>query len=333
MGILSIAFPYAWMGVGLLSLFFIRYQKKLAILGLILLIAGLPIFVNVFAGAKPAVFKSEKQPGHIRIMQLNTMHLPGVDPYFKDKLAKRYAFVQFLNTYKPEILCLQEFTEYDGNGLRSNIALLADSLGYRFHAFIPHFTTVQPYGIVHHGNAIFSKWPISNYAAHPYPGRKYPEMLLWADIRLGNRTLRVISTHFQSMHLTRKVETLPLDTLHWEDSTIINSGNLLRKMKHFQAYHQLQAQTLRQFTDTVQKPFLLGMDMNSVPSSFVYKQVSKGLQDVYLEKGFGFGKTFKNKQPALRIDYLFASPGIKVEQVGIFELSLSDHYAILADFQ
>jgi endonuclease/exonuclease/phosphatase family metal-dependent hydrolase len=71
--------------------------------------------------------------------------------------------------------------------------------------------------------------------------------------------------------------------------------------------------------------------MNAVPSSFVYHQMRKGLNDAFLEKGWGFGRTYDSLSPTLRIDVLFTSPSIKTIQYHSPRLHLSDHLPIITD--
>jgi endonuclease/exonuclease/phosphatase family metal-dependent hydrolase len=57
------------------------------------------------------------------------------------------------------------------------------------------------------------------------------------------------------------------------------------------------------------------------------------MQDAFLKKGFGFGRTFSNISPTLRIDYILATKDLKIEQFNKGNLNVSDHYPIMADFK
>jgi endonuclease/exonuclease/phosphatase family metal-dependent hydrolase len=71
-------------------------------------------------------------------------------------------------------------------------------------------------------------------------------------------------------------------------------------------------------------------DFNDTPNSYSYFTIRGKLRDAFLEKGFGFGRTYSGIAPTLRIDYIFASPSIEVLSFRRIKKVLSDHYPIIA---
>jgi len=61
--------------------------------------------------------------------------------------------------------------------------------------------------------------------------------------------------------------------------------------------------------------------------------VRTGMQDAFLKKGFGIGRTFTGLSPTLRIDYIFADDHFKVKQFNRIVKNLSDHYMLVADVE
>jgi endonuclease/exonuclease/phosphatase family metal-dependent hydrolase len=57
------------------------------------------------------------------------------------------------------------------------------------------------------------------------------------------------------------------------------------------------------------------------------------MQDAFLKKGFGIGRTFSALSPTLRIDYIFADKHFKILQFNRLVKKLSDHYMLLADVE
>jgi endonuclease/exonuclease/phosphatase family metal-dependent hydrolase len=88
---------------------------------------------------------------------------------------------------------------------------------------------------------------------------------------------------------------------------------------------------LQSFLDTSSIPLVLGVDMNSVPSSYVYNVVKGKRKDVFLEAGFGLGKSYFSRLPNLRIDYIFMDEVFTIQQMKMEYLRLSDHLLVLAD--
>lgn len=331
MGLISIGFFYTWLVLLLLSISWLFKKRLVAFLLLALLGAGLPVVKNAVAFNSPTKFSLQKQPGNVRIMQWNCNGLQGFLPGLTEQTKERLKAVRFITKYQPDIICIQDFSDTKAAYVYSNMSLLRDTLGYPYFIYSPHYRTVDPGAITLMGIAIFSRYPIVDSGRLLYPGRKHPETIIWANIKTGTKLLRVATTHFQSMHLSRDV-TKPLERELWQDSLVILHGSKLDKLRHFQPYHVTEAEYLRTFLDTCRMPFIFTADLNSVPSSFVYKLVKGGRTDAFLENNFGLGRTYDSWQPALRIDYLFHNQAIKNKQTSLFRTTFSDHDPVLMDF-
>jgi endonuclease/exonuclease/phosphatase family metal-dependent hydrolase len=57
------------------------------------------------------------------------------------------------------------------------------------------------------------------------------------------------------------------------------------------------------------------------------------MQDAFLEKGSGIGRTFSSLSPTLRIDYILASKEFSIEQFNRVEKNYSDHYMLVTDLK
>ena len=55
------------------------------------------------------------------------------------------------------------------------------------------------------------------------------------------------------------------------------------------------------------------------------------MQDAFISRGAGIGRTYASISPTLRIDYILADPKFNVVQCKKVELSYSDHYPVIAD--
>ena len=56
------------------------------------------------------------------------------------------------------------------------------------------------------------------------------------------------------------------------------------------------------------------------------------MYDAFLDKGLGFGKTYKNPIPVMRIDYLFYQRALKLLSFERPEIEFSDHNPIIGYF-
>ena len=54
---------------------------------------------------------------------------------------------------------------------------------------------------------------------------------------------------------------------------------------------------------------------------------------LFLERGFGIGRTYSYLSPTLRIDYILATNAFEVEQFDCVVKNYSDHYMLVADLK
>jgi endonuclease/exonuclease/phosphatase family metal-dependent hydrolase len=85
------------------------------------------------------------------------------------------------------------------------------------------------------------------------------------------------------------------------------SKGIMRKLKKAFVIRGEQADIVRKFADASPYPTLLCGDFNDVPNSYAYWHIKGNMQDAFLAKAVGIGRTFNSLSPTLRIDYLFAS--------------------------
>jgi endonuclease/exonuclease/phosphatase family metal-dependent hydrolase len=270
-------------------------------------------------------------------MQWNCNNLPGYDIGWHNNpnLLKRKEAADFIQYYQPDILCIQDFSEVVDRRMYSNISLLTDTLGYRFSHLFQTGITIKPFGKVSNFLGIFSKQPPVNKGVHWYSNSEFPEAIVWADFLLNGRLVRVVSTHFQSMHFFSQKQFAHITLPYWQkpDSAIIMSSSILLKLNHFQQQHLLQAKELRRFLDTCSVPVILGADLNTVPANYIYRHVKGSLNDGFLGSKTGLGATYNYLAPNLRIDYLLNDRQLSPQVWKHFQEGFLDHDHLLADYQ
>jgi vancomycin resistance protein VanJ len=80
-------------------------------------------------------------------------------------------------------------------------------------------------------------------------------------------------------------------------------------------------------------PSAISVDLNSTPYSFVYKKISNHFDDSFLKKGRGFGSTYGLGKIPMRIDFMFTTPSISVNNFVKHNINLSDHKPISVFFK
>ncbi|HSK11908.1 MAG TPA: endonuclease/exonuclease/phosphatase family protein [Phnomibacter sp.] len=330
----SLGFAFIWPWLLALSLWWWWSFGKPPIFLWLLLLMGWGPATATYSIGRPKPFEAKKETGALRVMQWNCMGLPGMVKGWYEHTSERSAAVDLLNRYKPDVICLQDFNDTRGRQLYSNIDLLTDSLGYPYRVFASHPPTIHPYGKVWQGTAIFSRLPFLQQGVVPYEGFEYAGSIVWADMDMDGKMVRVVTTHFRSMqlfsHRTFAGKKLPYFML--PDSAIIMSSSILKKLRFFQMEHARQATQFRAFLDTCSVPVIVAADLNTVPANYIYRQVRGGdLQDGFLGSKTGLGNTYNYLAPHLRIDYLMHHDALEAVQWHHFEEGFFDHDHLMAD--
>jgi endonuclease/exonuclease/phosphatase family metal-dependent hydrolase len=157
--------------------------------------------------------------------------------------------------------------------------------------------------------------------------------MIYADLRLPQGTVRVITTHLQSVRFNRSDYEGLSDIKRMEDSTLGASRTIISKLKRGYRFRTDQAALVRQQVDRSPHPVILTGDFNDVPNSFTYFTIRAGLQDAFTKEGSGLGRTFRYISPNLRIDYILTDSRYKVLQYHRFRVPYSDHYPVVADLR
>jgi endonuclease/exonuclease/phosphatase family metal-dependent hydrolase len=157
--------------------------------------------------------------------------------------------------------------------------------------------------------------------------------MIYGDIKLNNDTIRIYTTHLQSIQFGKKDYDRIGRITNGEDSMISNSRSILGKIRKGFSRRALQADMARELMTVSPHPSILCADLNDVPDSYTYFTVRNNMQDAFLKKGFGVGRTFTGLSPTLRIDYIFADPKFQIMQFNRVTRKLSDHYMLVADIK
>jgi endonuclease/exonuclease/phosphatase (EEP) superfamily protein YafD len=69
-----------------------------------------------------------------------------------------------------------------------------------------------------------------------------------------------------------------------------------------------QADAALRWTGGLHEPMILAGDFNTPPGGMIYRRLTSRFSDTFAEVGTGWGCTYPNRFPLLRIDYIFHSP-------------------------
>jgi endonuclease/exonuclease/phosphatase (EEP) superfamily protein YafD len=116
----------------------------------------------------------------------------------------------------------------------------------------------------------------------------------------------------------------------------IRSGRLLsgarREMLEFNAYRrQRQIEAATTAAHNSPYPVIIAGDTNLPGLSRVLGQAFHGLSDAFDTVGFGFGYTFPDKHPWMRIDRVFVDSRLRVLNFRVGHSRASDHFCVMAE--
>jgi endonuclease/exonuclease/phosphatase family metal-dependent hydrolase len=224
---------------------------------------------------------------------------------------------------------MQEFFHSNDSAWYPNLDYIRNHFNYPYY-YYSHDNDGDNHFI---GSIIFSRYPIIDSAMVRYPRPTLPEALMSADIKVNDDTIRVFTTHLQSLQF-KKSDYEKIDRIKdAEGGLVSDSKSIFSKLRTGIAYRKIQSDIVRQVLDNSPYPYLFCGDLNDVPNSYTYFTVRGNLQDAFLKKGFGIGRTFSSLSPTLRIDYIFADKNFKIEQFNRVIKYYSDHYLILSDVE
>jgi endonuclease/exonuclease/phosphatase family metal-dependent hydrolase len=310
-------------------LFFWLFAKpKMVLLPLIVLLFGYTSIIVFWGFNSPVGFKQEKDPADIRVASWNVARFLEWKRNDSEKSKTRLKILEQIKKQNADILCLQEFFYSPDAEFYNNIREI-QAMGY------PEFYfSNDPDGDKQFiGCIIFSKYPMIDTGLVRYFRPSMPEALLHADIKVGDDTIRVFTTHLQSVQFRKKEYDAIVELKSAEDSFYYNSKTVLSKLRKAMKYRSTQADVVRQIIDDSPYPTVFCGDLNDTPTSYTYFTIRGDMQDLFLEKGFGIGRTFRSISPTLRIDYIFSDEHFKINQFSRLVKDLSDHFMLIADVQ
>jgi len=304
---LGLAFPFLLvLVIAFLAGWIIMLKPKLTLISGIALIASIQSVSVFFAFHRPGAFNYKKDPHSIRVMTWNVARFVELRVNNNSGSQTRLKMFDLIKKQDADILCMQEFHTSTLPEFYDNITPIKQ-LGYPYF----YFSFDTDGDNLFYSSIIFSRYPIVDSGFIRYPRPTLPDVLLHADIKVNNDTIRVYTTHLQSLQFNKKDYDRLNKIAGIEDSLLSNSRNIIAKMKRGYSNRSIQSRMVSDVLEDSPFPHLLCADLNDVPNSYTYNTVKGDMQDAFLKKGFGIGRTFSGISPTLRIDYILADKNFR----------------------
>jgi endonuclease/exonuclease/phosphatase family metal-dependent hydrolase len=346
--------PTNWWFIGLFTLsavylfwillgffiFWLFVEPKLSLIFFVVILLSWKPIQNIYPFRRPSSFTIKKQVPSLRIMSWNVAQFNILDNKKHPEVKKQ--MLALINRYQPDIACFQEMvagdstvnltTPYYRKFSFYSLSSFVDSLhfpnyfyGYNYKE---DFLEDQHFGIL-----ILSKYKLINkHAVMKYP-YDYNSIFQYADMVKGTDTFRIFNVHLQSLKFTpTNLNYIDSPSLESKED-IEKSQSVLGKIKTGFLKRKAQAELVKEEIDRSPYRVIICGDFNDVPNSYAYATIGKGLQNAFVEKGSGIGRTFSGISSTLRIDNIFVDDDFSVQQFTKINRKLSDHYPVITDIQ
>jgi exonuclease III len=208
-------------------------------------------------------------------------------------------------------------------------ALVMSALGGKYYS---HIKLVGIGRDRYYGIITFSRFPIIRKGEIIHPGSS--SLSIFSDIIIDKDTFRIFNNQLQSFRL-KKMERSFIGEITSPGSTetLDEVKSLSVSLKKGFVRRSLQAQSLQAQISHSPYPVIVAGDFNDTPVSYSYRKIRKGLNDAFVNSGYGAGFTYKGNYPANRIDYILFDNALESKYFEILKVKYSDHYPVAAYFR
>ncbi|HEX7493676.1 MAG TPA: endonuclease/exonuclease/phosphatase family protein [Bacteroidales bacterium] len=235
--------------------------------------------------------------------------------------------IEFIKAQKPDIICLQEL--YVAGYPAIEEKFMIDALGgkYYSHMKLSGSGKNRYYGIV-----TLSRFPIVRKGEIIHPGSS--SLSIYTDVVIQKDTFRIYNNHLQSFRLKRMERSFIDELTASEDKEKMKEvKGLSVSLKKGFVKRALQAEIVKSQINRSPFPVMVVGDFNDTPVSYAYRKIRSGLNDSFVNSGYGAGFTYRGNYPPNRIDYILYDNSLTNSYFEILKVKYSDHYPIIAYFR
>lgn len=227
------------------------------------------------------------------------------------------ALNEFVRSESPDILCLQEAIDIDrGRGaLFTSVSEIRDIMGADYYYMSPVFSFNYMHRKAHFGNCIISKLPIISQET-VFTGREYEVNFDWTKHTQNIRNLQ----HVQ-------IELAPNEILN----VFNHHGHHNYDHKRGDAETKRQCAIIADKIKAVSGKTILTGDFNLIPSSESLDPLNELLRNLTIEANLTTTRNILTSKTET-CDYIFTSKDIEVVHFNVAAALVSDHQALVMEF-
>ncbi|MBU2553715.1 MAG: endonuclease/exonuclease/phosphatase family protein [Bacteroidetes bacterium] len=319
MPVFGLFYPIFLIANIIFMIFWLLARKPLFLLSALTIIIG---YGNLSDNYQISLYqeRSEIDTAAIRVLTYNVQQ-------FRDGKLREYPgtksdILSFISKQNAEIICLQEY-QSTGKHIYDSLKKTRDDLNtgtYYYESYYnPQYNQLS-------GLVIFSRFKAVNSGKLKTEGSR--TFGIFTDLLINSDTVRVFNIHLASIKLAKEDIGFVASPAA-ESQEMIKTKSLAIYEKLYRAFLLREKQTtyLIELIEKTPYKIILSGDFNDTPSSWVYHQLQKKLNDSFVQKGNGIGVTFAGSIPLLRIDYIMHS-GFTTLSFKRHNFKRSDHYPV-----
>ncbi|TFG74862.1 MAG: endonuclease [Flavobacteriales bacterium] len=297
---LGLGLPLLVMGNLLFLLYWFLVNRKKAIFSSVTLV----IAFFVFGTFVPFRFSKESiRHEDLKVMSFNVR---GFNRLGRIKSPNTYIeTLDFIAQEDPDIICFQEM-DYSKRG---------DFRKYPYQ-FVK-FKDIGQRSIL----GIFSKYPIVGQGMLNWPDTANNGS--YVDILYKRDTVRIYNLHMESFKYHPKTRSISGEL---SPSLFKNLNPVFKKQAE-------QAKLFLKHREDVSFKTIICVDLNNTQFANTYHMIKGDMQDSFIEKGFGLGRTYKSLGLPFRIDFIMADQAFEVRGHKNYNVRFSDHFPVMASFR
>ncbi len=328
--ILGLLFPFLFIANILFLIFWLFVKRKWSLVSGVIFLIALPQLFNTVAFHPSNSFDYQKKEGQLRIFSWNVglMNYTALDS--NEAIRENQKILNEIKKSDADIVCLEEFFSAVIPGNHYNILdSISRTLQYPYYYFSYDYPKFN--GGFYSGNVIYSRYPIVDTLKNNFPP-PFGGSLIQAKILFNKDTLNIFTTRMQMMLFHQEEYEALYKIKRLKDTNLSGTKDLISKLKFGYQQRGIALDIIHSQIKKAKGPVFFMGDLNDVPSSYSYRTVKQDMKDAWLNKGFGLGRTYNQLSPTLRMDYLFYSKQIQIQQYKQIRSTGSDHYGSISDY-
>ena len=231
--------------------------------------------------------------------------------------------VRLIGEYDPDIVCMQEFNARLAEK-SDDFALLDEK--YESAAFGRTQAPDSRYGA--------SLFILSKYRILRSGIVLTPNTSVWADLLIGDDTVRVFNNHLRSTAIkAADNEYITNRDFISDTAREVKIRSIVSRLRENSILRAAQVDSIADVIADARARCIVCGDFNDTPMSYVYRTMAGGLNDAFSKSGSGYSHTFRGFFNTLRIDYVLCSDSFDPVSYEVPQVEYSDHLPVVVRLQ